>query len=39
MHCEGLQVDVFTRSQVEMQISDLEKVGIGSVLLKRRLLT
>ena len=39
VHCEGLRVDVVMRSQEKMQISDLEKVEVGSVLLKRTLLT
>ena len=36
--CEGLQVDAVVQSQEEMQISDLAKVEVGSVLLKRTLL-
>ena len=37
--CEGLQVDAVVQSQEEMQISDLEQVEVGTVLLKRTLLT
>ena len=39
VRCEGLQVDAVVQSQEEMQISDLEQVEVGTVLLKRTLLT
>ena len=39
VRCEGVRVDEVRRSQEEMQISNLVQVEVGTVLLKRTLLT